>query len=127
LSIVTDESEELPTQIDLAEDRTLLANERTFAEWVRTSLGCVAIGLGFQALFNKMQPGWVPKAIATAFLLLAVAVIWLAARRAGAVVHRLSPHVVVSAKRMNLNIIASAVSIGAASLVLALWLLPLSA
>jgi putative membrane protein len=33
-----------PTRDDLAEDRTILANERTFGSWMRTSLGCVAIG-----------------------------------------------------------------------------------
>ena len=52
---------------DLAEDRTLLASERTFAGWVRTSLGCIAIGIGFHALFARMQPPWVPKAIASLF------------------------------------------------------------
>jgi putative membrane protein len=126
-SVVTEGANERPTQLDLAEDRTILASERTFAGWVRTSLGCFAIGLGFQALFNKMQPDWVPKAIASAFLLLAATVICLAARRAGAVIRRLSPHIVVGARRMNLDIIAAAVSIGAASLAMAIWLLPLSA
>ena len=114
-----------PSQTDLAEDRTILASERTFAGWVRTSLGCIAIGIGFHALFNQMQPPWVPQAIATGFLLLAAVVAWLAARRAAAVTRRLSPHIVVSARRMNLELIASAVSLGAAALGAAIWLLPI--
>ena len=109
---------------DLAEDRTLLASERTFAGWVRTSLGCIAIGIGFHALFARMQPPWVPKAIASLFLSLSIVIIWLAARRAAAVIRRLHTHVVVGARKVNIEIIASAVSLGALSLALAIWFLP---
>jgi putative membrane protein len=59
-----------------------MANERTFAGWMRTGLAAVAVGLGFQALFEKMQPAWVPKAIATAFLLMGILVFVLAERNA---------------------------------------------
>jgi putative membrane protein len=114
-----------PSRTDLAEDRTILANERTFAGWLRTSLGCVAIGVGFHALFNRMEPAWVPRAIATGFLLFAAAIVWLAARRAAAVMRRLSPHVVVTARKMNLELMASAVSLGALALAVAIWLLPI--
>ena len=114
-----------PSRTDLAEDRTILANERTFAGWIRTGLGCIAMGVAFHALFNRMQPGWVPRSIATAFLVLAVVISWLAVRRAAAVVRRLHPHVVVGAKAMNLELIASAVSIAAAALAFAIWFLPI--
>ncbi len=110
---------------ELAEDRTILANERTFAGWMRTGLGCIAIGVGFHALFKTMQPGWVPRSIATCFLLLAVLIAWLAVRRAAAVIRRLNAHVVIGAKRMNLELIALAISLGATALALAIWLLPL--
>jgi putative membrane protein len=112
------------TSTDLAEDRTLLASERTFAGWTRTSLGCIAIGVGFHALFSNMHPGWVPKGIASLFLLLSAVISWLAERRAAAVLRRLNPHVVVGARKMNLQLIASAVSVGALALGLAIWLLP---
>ena len=91
---------------------------------MRTSLGCIAIGIGFHALFNKVQPSWVPRAISSWFLIVAAAILWLAVRRSAAVLVRLSPHVVVAAKRMNLALIASAVSVGAAALATAIWLLP---
>ena len=113
------------SRTDLAEDRTILANERTFAGWMRTSLGCVAIGVGFHALFNRMDPPWAPKLIATAFLLLSILVIWLAERRAAAVIERLNAHVVVTARRMNLRLLAGAISIGAGALAAAIWLLPI--
>jgi hypothetical protein len=45
---------------DLAEDRTVLANERTFAGWMQTGLSAVGIASGFHALFNRMEPDWVP-------------------------------------------------------------------
>ena len=111
--------------IELAEDRTLLASERTFAGWTRTSLGCIALGAGFHALFAKMHPAWVPRSIASLFLLLGAAMVWLAARRAAGVLGRLSPHVVLSARKVNVELIASAVSVGALALAFAIWLLPL--
>lgn len=112
-----------PTREELAEDRTILANERTFGSWMRTSLGCIAIGVGFRGLFASMEPAWVPKAIATAFLLLAVLVILLAERRAATVLERLSAHTVVTAKVMNLRLFAGLVSLGATALAAAIWLL----
>lgn len=112
-----------PSRGDLAEDRTILANERTFGSWMRTSLGCIAIGVGFQGLYASMEPAWVPKAIATAFLLLAALVILLAERRAAAVLKRLDAHTIVSARVMNLRLFAGIVSLGAMALVAALWLL----
>lgn len=111
------------SRTELAEDRTILANERTFASWIRTSLGCIAIGVGFHALFNRVEPSWLPRLIATGFLALAAAIAWLAARRAASVTSKLSPHVVRTAQKVNLNVIALAVSLGALTLAVAIWLL----
>ncbi len=116
------EDEPQPSRTDLAEDRTILASERTFAGWMRTSLACVAIGVGFNALFQKMQPEWVPRAIATGFLLLAILVIISAELRASAVMKRLSAHVVVTSKTINLRLFAAATSAGSAALIIAIWL-----
>jgi putative membrane protein len=112
-------------RVELAEDRTLLASERTFASWMRTSLGCVAIGVGFQGLFPAMSPEWVPRAIASWFLLLAILVVVLAERRAAAVLRRLGPHVVKNAGLSNLRLFAFLISAGAAALAGALWFLPI--
>lgn len=121
----SDDSDNNPSRTDLAEDRTILANERTFGSWVRTSLGCIAIGVGFHALFNKVEPSWVPRLIATGFLALAAVIVWLAARRAAAVTKRLSTHIIDRAQRVNLNLIAAAVSLGAITLAGAIWFLPI--
>ena len=109
------------SRTDLAEDRTILANERTFAGWMRTSLASVALGVGFHALFPTMQPTWLPRSIATSFLLLAIMVIVLAERRAAAVMRRLDTHVVVTAKALNLRLFAIAVSLGSIALTVAIW------
>lgn len=119
---MTDETPE-PSRTDLAEDRTILANERTFAGWVRTALACIALGIGFHALFQQMHPAWLPRAIATAFLVLAIVLVVLAEWRAAAVMRRLSTHIVLSARPMNLRIIAGIVAVGAAALIAAIWLI----
>lgn len=123
--MISDKDDNNLSKTDLAEDRTILANERTFASWVRTSLGCIAIGVGFHALFNRVEPSWVPRLIATGFLALAAVIVWLATRRAAAVTKRLSTHVVDRAQRVNLNVIASALSLGAITLAGAIWFLPI--
>jgi putative membrane protein len=118
-SLVTEDD---PTRNDLAEDRTILANERTFAGWVRTALALIAIGVGFNALFRTMAPSWVPRGIASGFLLLSVVTILSAERRAALVMERLSPHVIRRARAMNLRLIAAVVSLGATALMAAIWL-----
>ncbi len=109
----------------LAEDRTLLASERTFAGWVRTALAAVGIGIGFHVLFKTMEPAWLPKAIATAFLLVACGVVVAAERRARSVHQRLSAHVVVTARAMNLRLVTFGVAAGTVALIGAIWLAPI--
>jgi putative membrane protein len=113
------------SRTELAEDRTLLANERTFAGWLRTGFAAIGIGLGFNVLFREMAPFWLPRAIATMFILVGVFVAIGAERRACAVRERLSTHVVESAKPMNLRLITIATAVAAAALIGAIWLAPL--
>jgi putative membrane protein len=108
---------------DLAEDRTVLANERTFAGWLRTGFAAVGIGLGFQVLFQAMQPPWVPKAIATAFLLAGIYVIVIAERRACAVLSRFDEHKVAELRPINLRIVTFMSVTATAALIAAIWLL----
>jgi putative membrane protein len=119
---MTSSQDDNPSRTDLAEDRTILANERTFAGWMRTALAAIALCVGFHALFRAMEPDWLPRGIATAFLLLAIIIIISAERRAAAVMDRLGTHVVTTAKPMNLRFLAAAVSLGSAALIAAIWL-----
>jgi putative membrane protein len=119
---VSNEKNTEPSSTDLAGDRTLLANERTFASWMRTSFACIAIGLGFRGLFWQVEPTWLPRGIATAFLLLSIAIIWLAVRRSLAVNDRLSAHVIETAKAVNFELMAMGISVGAMCVGIAIWL-----
>ncbi|MDQ3471319.1 MAG: DUF202 domain-containing protein [Pseudomonadota bacterium] len=112
---------------DLAEDRTVLANERTFAGWFRTGFAAVAIGLGFQALFLRMEPSWVPRAIATLFVCLGMFLFVAAERRACKALSRLSPHQVKAFEHGRLRLMMIVANVGAAALIAAMWLLPLKA
>lgn len=108
---------------DLAEDRTVLANERTFAGWLRTGFAAVGIGLGFQALFQTLRPEWVPKAIATAFLLIAIFVFAAAERRACKVLNRLKAHKIETARVSSVRIMSASAIAATVALVAAIWLL----
>ena len=118
-----DKDELAENRTKLAEDRTVLANERTFAGWLRTGFAAVGIGLGFHVLFQAMQPFWVPKTIATAFLLAGIYVIVVAERRACAVLDRLDTHQVAELKPMNLKVVTWVSVAATLSLIAAIWLL----
>lgn len=107
---------------DLAEDRTLLANERTFAGWMRTGFASIAVGVGFN-LLTKMEPVWIPKAIATAFLLVGIAIFIAAERRACRVLSRHSAHEVETVHIRYLRMITAATCTATLALIAALWLL----
>ena len=108
---------------DLAEDRTVLANERTFAGWMRTGLAAVGIGVGFNALFGKMEPAWLPKAIATCFIISGMVVFYLAERSSCSVLQRLDAHSVQPLKRISLRIVASLMGFGSIVLLPGIWFL----
>ena len=118
-----DEKEQLAEErTDLAEDRTLLANERTFAGWLRTGFASIGVGLGFNVLFKMMEPPWLAKAIATAFLLIGIFIFVTADRRACAVHSRLHPHEVQTFKQGNLRLITIGVTLATAALIAGIWM-----
>jgi putative membrane protein len=106
-----------------AEDRTIMANERTFAGWMRTGLAAVGIGLGFNALFGKLEPFWVPKAIATLFMIIGVFIFWVAQRNGCEVQVRLNSHHATPVKPNNMRIISGLMASGALALIVAIWMM----
>ncbi len=118
-----DQKELASARTDLAEDRTLLANERTFAGWARTSFAAIGIGLGFNALFERLEPVWLPKAISTAFLLIAIFIIIVAERRATAVSDRLKSHEIDTFKAVNLRLLMGSIILASTTLTVAIWML----
>ncbi len=108
---------------DWAEDRTLMANERTFAGWMRTGLASVGIGLGFNALFGKLDPIWLPKAIATLFIMIGIFIFWVAERKGCSVQSRLEAHKSEPIERMSMKLVAGAMGLGSAALAVSIWIL----
>ncbi|MBT8427522.1 MAG: DUF202 domain-containing protein [Erythrobacter sp.] len=108
---------------DLAEDRNIMAMERTFAGWMRTAFAAIGIGLGFRAVFGEFEPPWLAKAIATMFI---VGGGWLAItaqRRAERTLSRLDPHQFEAIPVPRFKVMAYAVATGAAILTAGLWIL----
>lgn len=119
-----DEREELAeNRTRLAEDRTVLANERTFAGWLRTGFAAIGIGLGFHVLFQAMEPRWVPKLIATAFLLAGIYIIVVAERRACRVLDKMDTHRVAELGAINLKVVTWVSVAATLALVAAIWIL----
>lgn len=122
-----DKNELARVRTDFSEDRTVLANERTFAGWVRTGYAGVGIGLAFNALFARLEPPWVAKLIATAFLLIAVMIFIAADRRASAVFARLDTHTVKSVNVTNVRVVSIGSVLATLALVAVIWLLTFEA
>lgn len=118
-----DTNELAQIRTDFSEDRTVLANERTFAGWVRTGYAGVGIGLAFNALFARLEPAWVAKLIATAFLLIAVMIFIAADRRASAVFSRLNTHTVKSVNVASVRMVSIGSILATLALVAAIWFL----
>lgn len=66
---------------DLARDRTALANERTYAAWVRTGLALLATALGIAKFMDASVPDWAVRSLAGILIMLAAGAFALAAWR----------------------------------------------
>jgi putative membrane protein len=61
---------------DWAQERTLLAKQRTFGSWLRSGLSSVAVGFGAAEFLGDLEPQWLVKT-ASALLVVAGAVIFV--------------------------------------------------
>lgn len=87
--MMPEQDEDAKRRTRWAEDRTILANERTFSAWMGMGLGAVGIAIGLKAVFGATEPTWVAKLAATFFLAIAIVVYWLAERQAKKTLERL--------------------------------------
>ncbi|CAM3690758.1 YidH family protein [Litorimonas haliclonae] len=106
---------------DFAEDRTLMANERTFAGWMRTGLACLGLALGFQAVFGKIEPVWLPKLVASGFAVIAVLIFFSAYRQARKVFHRMNSHKFETSSRNHLRLLCGIMILGAIAVASGIW------
>ncbi len=71
------------TQTNLALDRTVLANERTYTAWIRTGLAALAAGLGIAKFMTYLLPLWGIRIIAAVLIVFSALAFLLAAWRYG--------------------------------------------
>jgi len=62
-------------------DRTVLANERTFAAWIRTGLAALVGGLAVERILLDVHPAWLIRGVAVALILFSAGAFLLAAWR----------------------------------------------
>ena len=86
-------------------------------------MGSIGIGIGLAALFSRMQPSWVPRAIATAFLGLAIVIMVSATWRSTSVMAKIAPHLIIKARTVNLRLIAGVITGCTIALIGSIWLL----
>lgn len=106
-----------------AEDRTIMANERTFSGWMSTGLASLGVGLGFRALFQAFDPTWIAKSIASIFVIIGIVIFAAAYQSAARLANRLDPHSAEPASRRRMRIISASMITGSAGLGVVLWLL----
>ena len=61
-----------PDAKSLADDRTVLANERTYAAWIRTGIAAMVAGLAVEKLQGDLMPHWAINAISVALVTFSV-------------------------------------------------------
>lgn len=72
-----------------AEDRTIMANERTFSSWMGTGLACIGVAIGLKAVFGDFDPTWMAKLVASLFLAISVYIFYMAQKQARKTFERL--------------------------------------
>lgn len=108
---------------DWAEDRTILANERTFASWMRTGMGCVGVALGLKAVFGSTAHPLAAKTVAELFIIAAVIIFISAAKRCNEAQRRIDDHDTNAQSHHGMIIISAALTVGAIAAGIILWLL----
>lgn len=73
-----DDPEKTEFRNRLAEDRTVLANERTYTAWVRTGLAALAAGVGFEKFLVGALPEPIIRAVAVILILFSFCAFFLA-------------------------------------------------
>lgn len=104
-----------------AEDRTLMANERTFSSWMGTGLGAIGVAIGLKAVFGDFDPTWAAKLVATIFLIAAIAIFWAAQRQALKTFHRLTDNDANAQPSKSYTLLASIMTFAALATGAILW------
>lgn len=114
---------ESKTRTKWAEDRTILANERTYSSWMGSGLACVGVALGLEAVFGDFDPTWVAKLVASLFLGIAIMIYWMARRQACKTLERLDENDAEALPTRAFTKLATAMTIATLGTGVVLWLL----
>ncbi|MEL7345277.1 MAG: DUF202 domain-containing protein [Pseudomonadota bacterium] len=104
-----------------AEDRTLLANERTFSGWMGSGLGAVGVAIGLKAVFGDFEPTWAAKAVASMFLGIAIYIYWAACTSAAKARKRLKSSDAEVQSGKSFSLLASFMTIATICVGAVLW------
>lgn len=116
-------SELADTRTAWAEDRTILANERTFAGWMRTGMACIALALGLKAVFKDTEYPLIAKGVAEVFIVVAILIFWAAVSKCRETQKRMDDHDVEVQSHQRMTTLASLMTFGALATGVILWLL----
>ncbi|RMF37919.1 MAG: DUF202 domain-containing protein [Alphaproteobacteria bacterium] len=106
-----------------SEDRTIMANERTFSSWIGSGLGCIGVALGMKAVFGTFEPVWAAKLVASLFLGIAISIFWMARNQACKTLQRLDDTDSEPQPTRNLTLVAALLSTAAVATGAILWAL----
>ena len=116
-----DSNDKAQVRTDWAEDRTIMANERTFNSWMGFGLGSVGIAIGLKAVFGEFEPTWAAKSVASFFLLIAIIIYWAARRQANKTLKRLSENDAEAMPSKNFSLLATLMTIATIATGAILW------
>lgn len=119
-----DNNQQLTAERESSERTSVLANERTYAAWVRTGLTSLAAGLGIEKFFNdgSVIPNELTRIIAIVLLLTSSTCFFLAAWRYQHVGIRMVSTHVSGAPIFLMNILSAILTITALLALLGIWL-----
>jgi putative membrane protein len=120
---MSQENDLAQNRTEWAEDRTILANERTFAGWMRTGMAAVALAIGLRAVFGAFEPTWLAKLVASIFIVLAVFIFWAAQSSARQTLSRLNDNQAHAQPVRRMQTIAILLALGAVATGGILWAL----
>ena len=104
-----------------AEDRTIMASERTFSSWMGTGLGAIGVAIGLKAVFGAFEPTWAAKLVASIFLAVAIAIFWSARTQACKTFARLSERDIEATPTRNYTLLAAVMTFAAFATGVILW------
>jgi putative membrane protein len=118
---MSEENKQAQKRTEWSEDRTIMANERTFSSWMGTGLGAIGVAIGLKAVFGAFEPTWAAKLVATIFLGVAIAIFWSARNQACQTFARLSERDVEATSSRNYTRLATIMTIAAFATGVILW------